>query len=305
MTMRTRIGIDLGGHTIVAARIGVAVNEPDAGIPVIEHTVMEETPKGRSIVGVMSALAAVVCDLASAKDAEFVGVALPSMVDADRRHSRKMPNFPPEWDDLDIPATLEQALVSRGCSLPVRIENDANCYALGEGVAGEAVGAENYAVFTMGTGIGSGIVLGGRLLTGVHGMAGEMGHIVVRGAAPCGCGGRGHTETLAAADGTKIRAEAAGFPGEFRDLWALRGTAGVDEVLEVTLDAMARTVATVYHVIDPEMVVIGGGMSLAPGIGEAIAERTVPYLSRPFKSILDVRTSKLGNTAALFGAVSI
>ena len=303
MSTCTRIGIDLGGHKIAAARIDL----PEAGsrLPTIERSMEQETPKGRGVADVMSALAAIVCDLADGHEVERVGMALPSMIDADRRHSRKMPNFPPEWDDLDVPAALERLLAARGHPLPVKIENDANCYALGEGAAGEAMNARDYAVFTMGTGIGSGIVLGGRLLTGAHGMAGEMGHIVILGEAPCGCGGKGHTETLAAADGTRKRAEAAGLPGGFRELWELRGTPEADAVIEVTLDAMARTVASVYHTIDPELVVIGGGMSNAPGIGEAIEARAMPYLSRPFKGIIDVRTSKLGNVAALFGAASI
>lgn len=300
-TSGANIGVDLGGHTIAAAR----VLPPDfpGGIPAIGCKVEESTPAGRSIPDVMAALASVICRLAGSSKIDGVGVAIPSMVDADRRHSRKMPNFPPEWDDLDFASELERAIESRGCSMPVRIENDANCYALGEGCAGEAVGSRNYVVFTMGTGIGAGIVLDGRLLTGVRGMAGELGHIVVSGDAPCGCGGKGHTETLAAADGTRLRAEALGLPGDFRELWALRKTGRADSVLDVTIDAMARTVATVYHVLDPELVVIGGGMSLASGMAEAITECAVPYLSRPFKNIIDVRASKLGNVAALFGAV--
>jgi glucokinase len=158
----------------------------------------------------------------------------------------------------------------------------------------------------MGTGIGCGIVLGGNLLIGAHGMAGEAGHAVVSGDAPCGCGGIGHAETLAAADGTMARASAEGcLPDDFRGLWALRGTHSADAVLNVTIDAMARAAASVCHMLDPQMIVIGGGMSQAPGIVEAIAERTVPYLSRPFKHTLDLRQSQLGNTAALYGAASL
>jgi glucokinase len=68
---------------------------------------------------------------------------------------------------------------------------------------------------------------------------------------------------------------------------------------------MARTIASTCHLLDPAMVIIGGGMSKAPGIGEALRERAVPYLSRPFKKTLDLRISKLGNEAALYGAASI
>jgi glucokinase len=136
-------------------------------------------------------------------------------------------------------------------------------------------------------------------------MAGEGGHLVVGGDAPCGCGGKGHSETIAAADGTTERAEAKGLPGDFRELWKMRGNHEADEVIDATLDAMARTIATTCHLLDPEVVILGGGMSKAEGIRDAIHERTVPYLSRPFKNLLDLRISKLGNEAALYGAASI
>lgn len=296
-----KIGIDLGGHTIMAARVAVSVG----GVPKIDRTETSATPKGRSIRDVVSALAETVQTLAAGCEISGVGLAVPGMVDADRRHVRKMPNFPEEWDDLDVSQTLAHVLQERGFSFPVVIENDANCYALGEGHAGEAARARDFVVLTMGTGLGCGIVVGGRLLVGAHGMAGEAGHIVVAGNAPCGCGGCGHAETLAAADGTVRRALAEGLPGDFREVWARRGTPAADRALEPMLDAMARTVATIWHILDPEMVVIGGGMSQAEGIREAIAERTRAYLSRPFKEILDLRISKLGNTAALYGAASL
>ncbi|MDR3331076.1 MAG: ROK family protein [Synergistaceae bacterium] len=298
-----RIGIDLGGHTLIAALISGMEGTP--GRVGIERTIAGNTPSGRCIADVMSAMAGTIAELARGHDVSGVGVAVPGMVDVDRRHNRRLPNFPIEWDDLDISETLSRELKLRGCQLPVAIENDANCYALGEGIAGEAVGMSDFIVLTMGTGIGGGIVAGGRLLTGAHGMAGEVGHVVVGGEKPCGCGGVGHAETLAAADGTSKRAEMAGLPGDFKELWAKRGEPLASSVLDETLDAMARTIATVYHVLDPEIVIIGGGMSRAPGLRESLHERTTPYLSRPFKNMLDVRISKLGNDAALYGAASI
>lgn len=302
-----KIGIDMGGHKIIAARVFEWVERVDRenALPDIAATVNRKTPEGRSVADVMATLADMIGELSSGHHIKGVGLALPSMLDSDRRHSRKMPNFPPEWDDIDIVSTLEAELSRRGMPYGIKIENDANCYALGEGVAGVAVGVSDYVVFTMGTGIGSGIVIGGRLLTGFRGMAGEAGHSVVFGSAPCGCGGIGHAETLAAADGTSARAHAAGLPEDFRDLWSMRGDPKADSVIDVTIDAMARLVATTCHTLDPETIIIGGGMSAATGIVEAIAERARPYLSRPFKDVLDLRQSKLGSKAALYGAASL
>jgi glucokinase len=234
-----------------------------------------------------------------------VGIAVPGMLDAKRRHSFRLSNFPHEWDGLDLPKTFGDILLERGIPARIYIENDANCYALGEWNAGEAIGVSDFVTFTMGTGIGCGIITGGRLLTGAHGMAAEGGHLVMGGDVPCGCGGRGHVETLAAADGTGLRAAAKGLPADFCELWAMRGNADADEVLGATLDAMACAIASVYHLLDPEMVIIGGGMSLAEGIREALYDRTVPYLSAPLKDLLDLRISKLGSEAPLYGAAGI
>jgi glucokinase len=295
-----KIGVDLGGHTLIAALVS-----HDGRKPRIEKTDKSDTPRSRSVKEIMEAIASAAKRLSEGYKIDAVGVAVPGMLDADRRYARRLPNFPVEWDDLDVPGALETALGDRGIRVPVYIENDANCYALGEGSAGEAVGTSDFVTFTMGTGIGCGIVAGGRLLTGAHGMAGEGGHVVVRGDAPCGCGGKGHSETLAAADGTSARALAKGLPEDFEKLWKMRGDPAADEVLGVTIDAMARTVATVCHLLDPEAVIIGGGMSRAEGIGDALNSRAVEYLSRPFKKILDIRISRLGSEAALYGAASI
>ncbi|MDR1133283.1 MAG: ROK family protein [Synergistaceae bacterium] len=295
-----KIGVDLGGHTLTAA--SVSCGGPKPRIEKIDKT---DTPRSRSVREIMEAIAFAAERLSGGEKITSVGVAVPGMLNADRRRALRLPNFPAEWDDLDVVDAVETALESHGMNVPVLIENDANCYALGEGSAGEAVGVSDFVTFTMGTGIGCGIVTGGRLLTGAHGMAGEGGHVVVRGEAPCGCGGKGHSETLAAADGTSARALAKGLPEDFEKLWKMRGQAEADEVLDVTIDVMARTIATACHLLDPEIVIIGGGMSRGEGIGDALKSRSVGYLSRPFKKLLDIRISRLGSEAALYGAVSI
>ena len=295
-----KIGVDLGGHTLTAALVSY-----DGRKPRIERIDKSDTPRSRSVREIMEAIAFAAVRLSEGYEIEAVGVAVPGMLTADRRRALRLPNFPVEWDDLDVVNAIGAALAEHGIRAPVGIENDANCYALGEGSAGEAVGISDFLTFTMGTGIRCGIVAGGRLLTGAHGMAGEGGHVVVRGDVPCGCGGKGHAETLAAADGTSARALAKGLPEDFEKLWKMRGDPAADEVLDVTIDAMARTVATACHLLDPQIVIIGGGMSRAEGIGDALRSMSVEYLSRPFKELLDIKISRLGNEAALYGAASI
>lgn len=296
-----RIGIDLGGHTIGAGRIETACTGCEEAVMLKQA----ETPEGRSIADTMRAIAAIVADLSGGDSPDVVGVAIPSMVDVERRHILEMPNFPREWQGIDFVASLTKNLREDGISSTVKIENDANCYALGEGVRGAARGLSDYVVFTMGTGIGCGIVINGRLLIGSHGMAGECGHVVVGGDAPCGCGGHGHAETIAASDGTTKRSIAAGLPESFKDLWALRGSRDADAVIDQTIDAMARAVSSTVVTLDPQAVVIGGGMSAASGLVEAIAERARYFLSNPFKTKLDLRRSTLGNSAAIYGAAAL
>ena len=298
-----RIGVDIGGHTLVTA----LVSEPEAGaLPKIEKIDTAVTPMNRGAVEIMNAIADAALCLAGASKISSIGIGVPGMIDAERRRSCRLPNFSTCWDGLDIPAALSEALARNNLTVgSIHIENDANCYALGEGFAGEAVGISDYVTFTLGTGIGCGIVSGGRLITGAHGMAGEGGHLVVAGDALCGCGGKGHSETIAAADGTEARAIKKGLPVDFEELWAMRGTSDADEVIDATLDAMARTIASTCHMLDPEVVIIGGGMSRAEGIIEALTEMTIPYLSNPLKKLLNVRKSKLGNKAPLFGAAGL
>ena len=302
-----RVGVDIGGHTLVTA----FVSEHEAGVlPRIEKTDSAVTPPGRGAAEVMDAITEAVLRLGGAEDISSIGLAVPGFLDAERRHSLRLPNFPPEsWDGLDVSAALREAFSRRGVAdagIDIHIENDANCYALGEGMAGAAVGVPDFVTFTLGTGIGSGIISRGRLLTGAHGMAGEAGHVAVCATgAPCGCGGKDHSETAAAADGTTARALAKGLPGDFKDLWELRGTPGADEVIGVTLEALARAIASAYVIMDPAMVIIGGGMSKAGGIIEALTERTKPYLSTPLKKLIDLRLSKLGSKAPLYGAAGL
>lgn len=296
-----KIGIDLGGHTLSAALVSEAE-------PRVERVISLDTPHGRGVSAVIGAMAGAIADLAGGGGVRGIGVAIPCMIDADRVHVRSMPNFPVEWGGLDVAGRLAEAIRSRGLDvtdMPVKIENDANCYALGEGIAGAAVGVDDFIAVTMGTGIGCGIVSGGRLITGAHGMAGEAGHLVVGGDAVCGCGGIGHTETLAAADGISRRARELGLPEDFGELWGMRGHSAADAVIDTALDAMARAIASLCHMLDPELVILGGGMSRAPGIREAVHARALPYLSGPFKTALRLEISPLGNDAALYGAAAI
>ena len=155
----------------------------------------------------------------------------------------------PAWRRFPLRRRLAEA-----CALPTFVDNDAKALALGEGWAGAAVGRANFLAMVVSTGVGGGIVLDGRLLDGATGNAGHVGHvIVVPGGLPCACGARGCLE--AEASGTAIAAM-TGRPAH------LAGT----DVASRTGTLVGRAVASVVNLLDLELVVVGGSVSLGFGI---------------------------------------
>jgi glucokinase len=199
---------------------------------------------------------------------------------------------------VNIPAWREFPLLSRVeelTGLPTFVDNDAKALALGEGRFGAAVGVENYLAMVVSTGVGGGIVLDGRLLNGVDGNAGHIGHIcVVPDGRLCGCGARGCLE--AEASGTAIA--------------ALTGRPAKDasaEVIERTGMLVGRAVASVANLLDLRLAVVAGSVAL--GFGEPffaaaraeIAERAHLDHSRG----LEIRPGGLGSDGPLIGAACV
>ncbi len=125
-------------------------------------------------------------------------------------------------------------------------------------------------------------------------MAGELGHATV-----------GHAESIAGADGIEKAFAALGTSGELSALWCKRDRPPYRAVWNGALDALAMTVATTVHFFDPRCVVIGGGLSRGEGFIDEIRHAVTEYLSDPFKAILDLRPSLLGNGAVVIGASAL
>lgn len=286
------IGVDLGGHKVVAGLVN-----GDA----IEARLEESTESSREPGPVIAQIARMAYGLGGGKDVP-VGICIPGGLDASREKAMMITNFV-GWNGLPIRSMFEEAI--GGCAV---IENDANAYALGEGFAGAARGVDDYVVLTLGTGIGGGIVLGGRLLTGAHGMAGELGHIVLGHDEPCGpgCRGVGHFEAMCGADALERRALEMGLGPRpvLKDLWTRRMEPAVAPLWDFALDTVARGVASLVHVFDPELVIIGGGLRKGEGFMELLEERIPRYLGEPFRRTLKIRSSLLDTDAPIFGAAA-
>jgi glucokinase len=196
----------------------------------------------------------------------------------------------PEWRDFALRAELEETT-----GLPVHIDNDAKALALAEGWCGAAVGETDYLAMVVSTGVGGGIVSGGRLLKGRRGNAGHVGHVVVEpDGRPCACGGRGCLEAYAS--GRALRAE-TGQPPQ-------RTPA---PVVERTGTLVGRAVSMVANVCDLRLAVVGGSVAL--GFGAPFFAAAQAELDRrarlSFSAGARIRPVGLGPLGPLVGAAAV
>jgi len=204
---------------------------------------------------------------------------------------------------------------------PVRAGNDANVAALGECWKGGGQGYENIVMATLGTGVGGGIVIDGKVLFGAHGSGGEIGHIVLNReeSLPCGCGKYGCVEQYCSATGivrtAKRHLNRSRKPSSLRDLENLtckdifaagaQGDELANEILEQVYDQLAEFLADVCCVVDPEVVVIGGGVSKAGTVLlDGIRRHMHKYVFHAV-SPLEYALATLGNDAGAYGAFKL
>lgn len=201
--------------------------------------------------------------------------------------------------------------------LPVKAGNDANVAALGEYWKGGGAGCQSIVMATLGTGIGGGIIINGQILSGAHGVGGEIGHLVLNKeeTEKCGCGKYGCAEQYASATGivrmAKKALDSTDTPSSLRSLrlitakdvfdHAADGDTLAKEVLEFVYDCLGEFLADVCCVVDPELIVIGGGVSKA---GEVLLDgikRHFPYYMFHACKSTKFALAKLGNDAGIYG----
>lgn len=186
--MRSAIGsVDLGG-----TKTACAIATPDGEV-LAEGQVPTQSHEGPGAV--LARIAGLLSELRSQASASLaaIGFGAPGLVDVSAGITRFLPNLPTQWRDVTVAATLQKAM---GC--PVYLLNDARMATLGEFTYGRGRNVGTMAFFTIGTGIGGGLVIDGKLRLGPLGAAGELGHQTIQADGPlCGCGNRGCLETLA------------------------------------------------------------------------------------------------------------
>src|ERR1051326_3009894 len=188
------IGVNLGGTNLRIAAVDS------------EGKLLEKITTGTQVAGgrdqVICAMCEAIRQLATKSPGRLLGtgIGVPGIIDMETGTVVRSPNLP-DWRDYPVRHEIEQQL-----GTPVILENDANAAAFGEKWLGAARDVESMCMFTLGTGVGGGLVLNGRIWRGMNGMAAELGHITVDPSAdapPCGCGNRGCVEQFASATAIK------------------------------------------------------------------------------------------------------
>ncbi len=305
--MEAFAGIDLGGTNTRVALV-------DQGQVVETLRFATESHKGpedlvRRLCGALGRLR----ELAAAKGVSVAGVGLACPGNLDRGAGAV--SFSP-----NLPAMKGFPLVralGEGCGLPVHLENDANCYALGEHRFGPFRGRD-LALFTLGTGVGGGLILGGRLVVGPLGIGGELGHLLVEpGGRPCGCGAAGCLESYASATGMAGMLReglAAGRrsclgPADGPEQVAAAAGDGDElarEIMQRAGTALGRAFASVAVFTGCDLILLGGGVSAAWPLLEAPARLALADgLRIADPGSITMAPAGLGADAPLLGAAAL
>ena len=212
----------------------------------------------------------------------------------------------PAWQDFP----LRQALQEAYAGVPVRVHNDAVCVAVAEHWRGAGRGVDDLLGMVVSTGVGGGLVLGGRLLDGPSGNAGHVGHVVVEPDGPaCGCGGRGCLEAVARGPAVVARARSHGSTATDGLELAVQARAG-DPVAVAELARAGRAVGTalasVCALLDLRTVVVGGGLAQSgPPLWEPLQRAFAEHARLSFLSGVRVLPAELGAAAGLVGAAAL
>ena len=319
------IGVDLGGTNLLIA----AVDQ--------RGTLLEKTATGTQVVRGRDFVVNEMCEAIRATASRFssstlagIGIGIPGIIDMDSGMLRESPNLP-GWENYPVRDEIERRLGTK-----VILENDANSAALGEKWLGAARDHDDVLMLTLGTGVGGGIVLGGRVWHGMRGMAGEPGHITIDpDGPPCPCGNRGCLEQFASATAVLRMAreaiakgaspalmcpsqENAGLSAESVYQMAVQGDPAAQEIFRRVGWALGIALAGLINLLNLPIYVIGGGVAsswdafLRPLLEEVRKRSFVYRATTPGDSSTSslgkktiITRALLGGDAGLFGAARL
>ncbi len=312
MSAKFSIGVDLGGTDIKIAVVDCQ------GSVLYSDCTPTEAHRGYGhtinniIKGINSILQKNNLDISQING---VGIGCPGQVDPENGLVKFLPNIP-GWINIELAEIIEKEL-----ELKAGIDNDVRCATLGEHRYGAGKGYNNIICITVGTGIGSGIIMNGRLVRGANSSAGEIGHMILKetGGNFCGCGGVGCFETLASGPSIVEMAEKyimGGKSAKFRELAGegpitpeivARAAGFGDEVAKTIFKTagywIGIALTNVVNLLNPEVVIIGGGVAkcgdlLLDPVRKTVQEKALKTATEN----LQILPAQLGNDAGVIGA---
>ena len=308
--MRYCFGIDIGGTTVKIGLFSISgeiidkweikthtENQGERILPDISESILNKLEEKKILKS----------------DVNGIGIGVPAPVKADGIVKNTV-NL--GWKYKEVKREMEEL-----SGLRTEVGNDANVAALGEMWQGGGKGHDNVVMITLGTGVGGGIIINGKIVAGSHGAGGEIGHIKMRDGetATCGCGGHGCLEQYASATGI-VRMAKQKLEEETRETTltsyeeltakdvfdeAKAGDAVASELVDVLCNMLGTAMANIAAVADPEIFVIGGGVSRAGAIlVDGIKEH---YAAKAFHACAETEISlaTLGNDAGMYGCVRL
>lgn len=309
-----RIGIDLGGINIAA---GLVTEE---GKIIAAKSVPTREPGDCDVI-IAEKMAKLSLDLIKENslnedDIALIGMGIPGAVDNVKGIIAGTANVP--FKNFNM-----REFFAKYTKIPIALGNDANCAALGEAVAGAAKGKSEVIVVTLGTGVGGGIITGGKMYVGFNGVAGELGHIVThRGGRKCGCGRCGCFEQYASASaiirdarealadnpdsllGTLAGGDPMKISGKIVFEADAKGDVTAKNVVDNYIEELGDGIANFVNIFQPEIVLIGGGICNA---GERLLAPLRDYVynhcfGKGLVKLPEIERAMLGNDAGIIGA---
>ncbi len=310
-----RIGVDVGGTGI---QIGLVSNDyhiiHESSIPTRTDLTFDEQVRQIADCIVSTVRSAGFTE----NDIESVGIGIPGIASAKTGEVIKCTNM--GWFHVPFRQVFNQYL-----NKPVHIDNDANVAALAESVAGVSAGTSSSVFITIGTGIGSGIIINGRIWSGAHHIGGELGHVIFSlGGVPCTCGNHGCLERYCSAtalirmareavedhpdslilrsadmDPSRIEAKTVIDAARAKDPLAVK-------VYDFYIDCLAQAIGSVINLLDPEVIVLGGGVSKAGSfLLDPITDKYPKYVVFNDQTLPPVKLAVLGSEAGIIGAAML
>jgi glucokinase len=279
---------DIGGHKLAVGLVENSAVTARKTVP---------TPAERTPEAVIRAVSAALKEL-DAPAGTPLALGIPGMVSRKEQRIECVPNQ--NGRDGLTAADFERVT---GCR--VFLANDCDCAAIGEMTAGAAKDLDDFLFCTLGTGVGGSVIVNRRLVHGLRGRTGEIGHLPLLLDKGCGCGGRGHVESFFSADVLEAAGEKCGYGRDMKVLWQNRENAWLAMYFATALRALACAFVSVTHLLDPQAIVVGGGLSHLDGLLDDVRDYMQPLLAPPYRPGPEMRLAVLGCDAPLIGAAEL